>query len=227
MATLKGNVLGKIRGKIGTVSGRVRNGKNYMVALPAEFNAPTDPLSIARREKFKIAVLFAKAVNKDKLLKPIWREYVPDHRTVFNYVMQQNYRLLENNYPSIQNIITPDLGFNPNYSSAGYSDGEITFVTNILSETLTIDPAVETSITVTGFIYADEQSGGNVELYKFVSFSASPAAIDLTQPMTFTTVLPYKKKIQLENYQSIKIYSALITLNDDLMPVQYSFTSVN
>ena len=227
MATLKGNVLGKIRGKVGTVSGRVRNGKNYLVSLPASFNAPTDPLSIARREKFKMAVLFAKAVNNDSLLKSIWKKQNTENRTVFNLVMQKNYKLLENNSPSNQNIITPELGFNPNYSSADYSDGVITIITNNLSDTLTIDPAVETGITATGFIYADDPNSGNVELYNFYNFSASPQAIDLAQPMTFTITLPYIQKMQLGNYQTIKIYSVLITLNDELSPVQYSLTSVN
>jgi hypothetical protein len=141
--------------------------------------------------------------------------------------MRKNYKLLENNSPSTQNIITPELGFNPNYSSAGYSDGDVTIVTNNLSDTLTIDPAIETRITATGFIFAEDPNSGNVELYNFYNFSASPQAIDLAQPMTFTVTLPYIQKMQLENYQSIKIYSALITLNDDLLPVQYSLTSVN
>jgi hypothetical protein len=227
MATLKGNVLGKIRGKVGTVSGRVRNGKNYLVSLPASFNTPTDPLSIARREKFKMAVLFSKAVYNNSLLKSIWIKQNTENRTAFNLVMRKNYKLLENNSPSTQNIITPELGFNPNYSSAGYSDGDVTIVTNNLSDTLTIDPAIETRITATGFIFAEDPNSGNVELYNFYNFSASPQAIDLAQPMTFTVTLPYIQKMQLENYQSIKIYSALITLNDDLLPVQYSLTSVN
>lgn len=227
MATLKGNVLGKIRGKVGTVSGRVRNGKNYLVSLPASFKTPTDPLSIARREKFKMAVLFSKAVYNNSLLKSIWIKQNTENRTAFNLVMRKNYKLLENNSPSTQNIITPELGFNPNYSSAGYSDGDVTIVTNNLSDTLTIDPAIETRITATGFIFAEDPNSGNVELYNFYNFSASPQAIDLAQPMTFTVTLPYIQKMQLENYQSIKIYSALITLNDDLLPVQYSLTSVN
>lgn len=227
MATLKGNVLGKIRGKVGTVSGRVRNGKNYLVSLPASFKVPTDPLSIARREKFKIAVQFAKAVNADRLLKEIWNINNTSNRTVFNLVMQQNYKLLQNNSPSNQNIITPELGFNPNLASAAYADGDLTITTNILSETLSINPEVETKITASGFIFAEDPSSGNVELYSFYNFSAEPQAIDLDQPMTFVKTLPYIQQMGLENYQVIKIYSALITLSDELAPVQFSLTSVN
>lgn len=227
MATLKGNVLGKIRGKVGTVSGRVRNGKNYLVSLPASFNVPNDPLSLARREKFKMAVKFAKAVNADPLLKEIWNVNNTSNRTVFNLVMQQNYKLLENNSPSDQNIITPELGFNPNLASAAYANGDLTITTNILSETLTINPEEETQIIASGFIFAEDPSSDNVELYNFYNFSMAPQAIDLEQQMTFVRTLPYIQQMGLEHYQVTKIYSALITLTDELLPVQFSLTSVN
>lgn len=227
MAELKGNVLGNIRGKIGTISGRVRDGKNYLASLPSSFNAPTDPSSMARREKFKMAVLFAKYVNVNPLLKSIWDEKNTSNATVFNMVMQQNYKLLQNNSPSVYNIITPGIGFNPNLASAAYADGDVTITTNVLSETLQIDPAVETKLTAVGFIYAEDPSSGNVELFNFYNFSADPQDIVLDTGMTFTSSLGYAQRLQLEQYQTIKIYSALITLNDELNPVQYSLTAVN
>jgi len=227
MAELKGNVLGKIRGKLGTVSGRVRNGKNYLVSLPASFNAATDPQSLARREKFKLAVLFAKSVNANSLLKTIWDKKNTNNATVFNMVMQQNYKLLQNNSPSVNNIITPGIGFNPNLASVAYADGDISITTNVLSETLEIDPSVETKLTAVGVIYADDPSSGNLELFDFYNFSAEPQDIVLDTVMTFTISLAYAQRLRLEQYQTIKIYSALITLDDELLPIQHSLTSVN
>lgn len=48
MAELKGNVMGIFKGKIGKISGRVKNGKNYFVSLPAEFNPSMTPEAVAR-----------------------------------------------------------------------------------------------------------------------------------------------------------------------------------
>lgn len=227
MAELKGNVLGNIRGKVGTVSGRVKNGKNYIVSLPSSFNAPTDPSSLARREKFKVAVLFAKAINADPLLKAIWKDKNTSNASVFNMVMQLNYKLLENSSPSGFNIISPGDGFNPNYSSADYLDGTITIVTNPLNESTEIDPAVETKISTTGLIYADDPTSDTVEIYQFYNFSAANQDIVMDTAITFTIDLPYTQKMQLQKYQTVKIYSSLVTLTDDETPVQYSLTSVN
>ena len=59
MAELKGNVMGIFKGKIGKISGRVKNGKNYFVSLPAEFNPSMTPEAVARREKFKVTAKLA------------------------------------------------------------------------------------------------------------------------------------------------------------------------
>lgn len=227
MAELKSSVLGKVRGKVGTVSGRVRNGKNYLASLPASFNAPTDPASIARREKFKMAVHFAKAINADKKLKTIWNSKNTDYASVFNMVMQQNYKLLQNNSPSSLNIISPIDGFRPDYSAAEYLDGTLTITANPLQANVTIDPAVETKISANGFIFAADPSSEMVDVYQFVNFASAAQAIVTDVAMTFTVDLPYVQKMQLDNYQSISIYSSLITLTEDEVPVQYSFTSVN
>lgn len=227
MATLKGNVLGNITGKIGNVSGRVRNGKNYLVSLPSSFNAPNDPKTLGRREKFRMSVYFAQTVNSNSLLKEIWSQQMADEDySVFNLIMKINYQLLLNNMPSDNNRITPINGFNPNYNTAAYTDGTLTIETNPLAG-LIVDPAVETGILATGFIYVDDPTNVDLPPYQFFNFTTASQSIVTDLGLTFTSAFPFSQNNQIANYQSIKIYSALLTIDSDNAPVQYSVTSVN
>ena len=225
MAELKGNVMGIFKGKIGKISGRVKNGKNYFVSLPAEFNPSMTPEAVARREKFKVTAKLAKAIQKDEILKSIWINEENINSSVYTHVLKFNYNFLINNSPSIDNLITPDNGFNPNVTALSYADGTISVSVGALENILEINPETEQFIQVHGIIFADEPVSTSAnELFMYENFVSEKLPIDLQNPTEFSINLGYKKKRSIAKYGSLKILLAVITTNNEQQYVQYSHT---
>jgi hypothetical protein len=74
MAVLKKNVLGEVRGKIGNIVGKIRNGKHYIASVPSQYTMSRLPHEVDKRNRFRVNGIFAKAIRENELLYSIWHK---------------------------------------------------------------------------------------------------------------------------------------------------------
>ena len=70
MAQLNKNVLGSVKGTLGNITFKQRNGKNFLSLRPESYKASTDPLSLLRKSKFRLAAKIAKTINSNIFNRP-------------------------------------------------------------------------------------------------------------------------------------------------------------
>jgi hypothetical protein len=93
MARLINPVFGNFKGRIGTLSARVRNGVTILSSRPSSFNASDDPASIAIRNRFRVTTGLSSAINGVDDLKRIWDSASPAGMSAFNAILKENFRL--------------------------------------------------------------------------------------------------------------------------------------
>lgn len=75
MAELNNGILGGFRGKVGTVSGYTRYGRDVMRSATSRVIDKPTPLRIAQREKIKVATHFMKAFTGRKIFSTTFPNY--------------------------------------------------------------------------------------------------------------------------------------------------------
>ena len=108
MARLEKKVLGEIRGRIGDIVGKVRNGKQYIASRPTKYTMSKAPHEIDKRSRFKVNGLFAKAIKKSELLYKVWEKNKAPAASAYNKICMVNFKLCRIDRPSEQNVITPN-----------------------------------------------------------------------------------------------------------------------
>ena len=111
MAQLNKKVIGEIRGKVGGIVVKVRNGKQYIASTPSHYTMSNEPHEVDKRNRFKVNGLFAKAVKESEILYRAWEKEKAPATTAYNKICKVNFKLCETNRPTEKNLITPG-GFN-------------------------------------------------------------------------------------------------------------------
>lgn len=124
MARLEKKVLGEIRGRIGDVVVKVRNGKQYIASRPSKYTMSKAPHEVDKRNRFKVNGLFAKAINDNNFLYSIWDKEKAPATSAYNKICKINFKLCNINRPSAQNLITPG-GFNLPVESFSYFSNKV------------------------------------------------------------------------------------------------------
>ena len=224
MAELKSNVLGKLRGSIGNVTGRIRNGKNYLAARPGSFTPGNDPASIARRAKFKLAVKFSSAILKNNDLKKIWEAYITNCKPAFQYLMPLNYKLFTDNDISSSNIITPLEGFGGSFSNVSLTTSALNTDLAALNGLADFDLGIETEIKLIAVVYLSKPTDESSEDYSFITLESTGQVLQLTDPTSFSIPLSNYESSRVEAYQNNKVFLAALTSDDTGNSVNYSIT---
>lgn len=107
MAQLSKKVIGEIRGKVGGIVVKVRNGKQYIASTPSQYTMSNEPHEVDKRNRFKVNGLFAKAVKESELLYRAWEKEKAPATTAYNKICKVNFKLCETNRPTEKNLITP------------------------------------------------------------------------------------------------------------------------
>ena len=108
MATLKGELLGSIKGKIGRVVARRMNGKTVISVRPPTYKKTKSKKAKYVRSRFAIAVEFSRYVNSIELLKKVWKYNFKKCSSAFNMIERYNIKRVGDKAPSLDNIITPE-----------------------------------------------------------------------------------------------------------------------
>lgn len=107
MATLKGEVFGRLSGKIGKVVARRVNGKTVISERPDHYKETTSEEAKNIRSRFSIAVEFSSYICSIALLKAVWNYNRKKHSNAFNMMQSFNIKSVGDNAPSLKNTITP------------------------------------------------------------------------------------------------------------------------
>jgi len=175
MATVRKNVLGDLRGKIGNMSARQYKGKSIFASLPSSYKAPMDAQSILRRTKFSSAVKMTKEILSKPLAKQVWVANNNSQMNTYNYLMKTNYRYL-NGYEVTQlNQITPITGFSFNYSN---------LLLNENSLSLDVDPI-------------NIELKGDINIYLLVLFQFLEPVTELDSPFDYSMITSEAKPFVL------------------------------
>lgn len=122
MAILKGGLFGDITGKLNNVVVRNVNGKDVVTVRPKKYKKTKSKKAKSVRSRFSIAVEFSKYINSIPILKEVWSIADIKGSSAFNKIEKFNIRNVNDNAPSLKNIITPHPQFNKNICSFPIED---------------------------------------------------------------------------------------------------------
>jgi hypothetical protein len=224
MAKLNHQVIGKLSGKIGNIVFRQRNGKNFASSRPGSFFPGFDAASVGRRDKFGIACKFSSRVYAQPYLKKIWKKYTSAGISPYNYITKINYECAEPDGLTDFAAIVPASSFNAKVISSVLSPPYMQVILDPLGNIPGIAPAAEPVLRLCTIISLTNPNDEYIGRVEFITLVSESQAAVLDAPLTFQ--VPYSsQEIQVFNsYRDKKVFSALITLDQDENPVHYSNT---
>jgi hypothetical protein len=224
MAEIKGGPLGKFSGAVGSITGRIRHGKNIIAAKPSSYTQPMDEESILRRDKFKCDALFSKTITNLDDLKYFWNHKIVGDMNAFNLVLQTNYKFLVNNCPSSGNIIVPPLGFPIASVSMELTASSLNVTLAAIGNADLFNPEIDHSIKLYSVIYLSSPVDAEQDPYYFISLESAKATFQTTGELTFTIPLNAAEVPVLAKYSAKHFYAAAGTLDENELPQKYSIT---
>jgi len=226
MAELKKQHFGNIKGTFGSAVFRQRNGKNYIAQKPVSYTPPNTDEYFMRISKFKMATKISSVIYSDLHLREIWSDAVPKNSNVnaYNYLISVVYPFI--NGDSINNNlkIVPDSKVGIRLNSANIEQDKLIINLNPLTEASLIDTNIEKSARISSLIYFSNPINGDIPTYDFVNVSSNMLNINLTEALTFETMLSTTLQAKINSYQDKKIFSALLTYDERNILVNHSST---
>lgn len=227
MAEFNKQILGRVKGALGDITFRQRNGKTFLSTRPGSFIPGSDNASIARREKFSLAVKLGKTINSIPILKSLWELSTPQGTAVFNHITRINYPMVTDNDLTSMVKLVPSLGFNTvnPVITVGLSDVKINI--EAIGTSSGIDAATEPFLKLAGFIYMNNPSDESLSKDEFIALVSEQKAATITAALEFTFPLSDVALQQLSIYQNKKCYFALLSLNAAGNVIHFSNTFVS
>ena len=107
MAIIYRQPLGKIKGKIGSTVVQKRFGKQVVSLRPDHYKPTKSKKLIGVRKEFAVKVLFAKALNQNKLLMQCWKNCTLKSISGYHKALSYNSKYIINEVPTMSSTITP------------------------------------------------------------------------------------------------------------------------
>lgn len=111
MARAKGAVLGFLRGKLGQIVAKTREGRQYYASMPSKYTMSMKPYEVEKRDRFSVNGKIAGTIYKDVLLKDVWKISTVPANNGFNKITRTNFHFCGTDRPTVYNKITPPEGF--------------------------------------------------------------------------------------------------------------------
>ncbi len=224
MAEMTKSILGKVSGSLGDITFRLRDGKSILSTRPVSFVPGRDPASVARRQRFRLSIKLAQAVNSIEEIKPLWAADTAPRASAFNRIMRVNYPALSAAGPSEFVRLTPSLGFsvkNPAFTpgTSGFTVGM-----DAIGDQTGIDPAAEPSLKLASVVYLGNPGDEMMQPYTFLRFVSEAKATDLAAALEFTFPLGDVETRLLETYQDKMGFFVLLALDTAGHVVHHSDT---
>jgi hypothetical protein len=222
MAIIKSGILSELKGSVGNITGRIVNGRNILSRKPGfrKNNASVEVLK--RQDKFKLSVSLGSAVGTFDTLKLIWKALAPKGMNYFSYLVQSNYKMVGDGVLTNKNIITPYGGFPIGTDTNTISSTSISVVVDALTGTYEFDLETEVSVKLFALVYLLNPISDQAEKFTFIPVEFGAQELQLTNPITFSKALLKADQVIFESYTDHKVYVALVTLDANNNPVNYS-----
>ena len=107
MSQLKEPVLGKLSGRAGNIVGRDFGYGHYISVRPRKYNIKKKLKEVSSKQRFYTLVKFAKGIVRYPELKNVWDKCNMPGKGGYNRIISANCKLLKDNLPTTENIITP------------------------------------------------------------------------------------------------------------------------
>jgi hypothetical protein len=224
MAELNKTVLGKVRGSIGELTFRQRNGKNVIAMKPSSFMPGTDAASIARRERFKLTIKLAKVLNGISFIKEYWSSMSPGEMTGFNFLFKTNYQFLASNDIVSNPMIMPVMGFAVSNPIGTFNENSFEISLNAIGNSAGIDSLTETNMSLVNILFLKDPVNSALESNYLSSIISENIPLQLTDPVTFSVNIPDNQLYFYNNYTTKKVFSVLQTFDAENQIVHFSNT---
>lgn len=224
MGEIKNGILSELRGSVGNITGRIVNGRNILSRKPGFRKTVNDPETLKRRDKFKLAVKLGAAMGSFDELKIIWKIFTPEGLNYFSYFVQSNYKQVGEGNLTNKNIITPYGGFPISTASSEITSTSLNIVLNALAGAYNYDEETEVKVKLCGIIFFSGANDPQAKNYGFMPVDLGVQAFQTDNPLTFTKDLLLADQVIFESYAVHKVYAALVTLDANEQPVNFSST---
>jgi len=223
MATLVGNFLGNLSGKIGNFSARTINGKTILSVRPKHFRVSNSQKCIETRSKFKVAAAFASCVSKIPELHEIWKPKKRLNMSVYNRIVKNNIKLVSSSEPTMDNIITPD-GFSSPVIDTTITNGNLTGSLEAIDKVASISSeAVNLSICV--IISLSDPKDESETNHMLTSLTIDLDKFNFSKPFDFEIPLCYDQIHEIEKYNQKIIFIVILIKSADDRVIKYSKTA--
>ena len=107
MGRLKEPALGKLSGRVGNIVGRDFGYDHFISVRPEKYNVKKKLKEVSSKQRFHTAVKLAKTIVTFPELKAVWDKCSMPGKRGYNRIISANCKLLNDNLPTTENIITP------------------------------------------------------------------------------------------------------------------------
>ncbi|MCX6158461.1 MAG: hypothetical protein NTY74_10840 [Ignavibacteriae bacterium] len=220
-------ILGTLQGTVGDVTFRDRQGDTIVATKPNSFMPGTDALSVARRNRFGMAVKLSHAINYLSDLKHFWKLYGNEgskFRTPFNKMVKSSYQTVTDTDITSTTSLVPEIGFEISSTNVTIADTGVTVALAAIGNDKGIDPVVEVGYQLACVVFLKSPTDEKEVPYYFIHQMSEEGVLSLTNPMTVTIDFDNITGQYFNKYTVSKGLFALITLDGDGQPVRYSNT---
>ena len=224
MGEIKNGILSELKGSVGHITGRIVKGRNILSRKPGFRKATNDENTLKRRDKFKLTVKFGSAANLFNELKTVWQYSTPESMNYFSFFVQSNYMLTGEGVLTNRNMLTPYGGFPISTASSEVTPNSISIELNALTGAYNFDAAFEKNVKLCALVYFTDVLNPQAKGFDFLKVDFPVQAFQTANPMQFTKALLLNEKALFESYGSHKVFAALVTLDENNLPVNFSST---
>lgn len=133
MAIIYRQPLGKIKGKLGSTVVQKRFGKQVVSLRPDHYKPTKSKKLIGVRKEFAVKVLFAKALNQNKLLMQCWKNCTLKSISGYHKALSYNSKYILNEVPTKDCTIAPPDMYYPDIEKSKFLTSKYSFSGNGIS----------------------------------------------------------------------------------------------
>lgn len=222
MALIKNQTLTEFTGCIGKTVYKKRGDVNYMSALPRDYPLPQDPKSVCNRNQLFLTSKLAGLINAVDLFKLIWKNEFPKCWSPFNEISIANYHNYKFDYLQGNIVLTPKPGFAVPDPSFEIENRNLILKAAPLSAESGIDNSIEKHITSATIFFMQYNNGIKKPELHFDALRGEIISPCFDHPLQIITTLRYNPIFVSLSNTLVKLWSVLITLDQNDLPVRYS-----
>lgn len=225
MASVKTNVLGNLKGKIGNIAARTVRGKTIFAARPSSYKLSQTIQSIQLRSKFKTTVDFTTAVLSIPDLFSIWEKVKLPGKLLRGTVFQRNYPFCAYDKPTVSNVLTPG-GFTLAVQNVEINGANLEIELNALNSLVQLSPE-EVNLTFSCLVVYHNPINEAELPYRVFNLTKDEAAFNFAAPYSGSINVDPVQQNTGALYQEKIIFLSVSTKTAVGEIIQYSSTYSN